>query len=47
MRRWAGHCRESLGLRRTAARDIAEKMLIEGAIAAGIVVPGSEGLLRN
>jgi AcrR family transcriptional regulator len=30
----------SLGLRRTAARDIAEKMLIEGAIAAGIVVPG-------
>lgn len=30
----------SLGLPRTAARDIAEKMLIEGAIAAGIVVPG-------
>jgi AcrR family transcriptional regulator len=33
----------SLGLKRTAARDIAEKMLIEGAIAAGIVVPGSKG----
>ena len=30
----------SLGLPRTAARDIAEKMLIDGAIAAGIVVPG-------
>lgn len=30
----------SLGLPRTAARDIAEKMLIEGAIAAGIVPLG-------
>ena len=29
----------SLGIRRTAARDMAEKMLIEGALAAGIVVP--------
>ena len=35
-----GPLAQSLGLRRTAARDIAEKMLIEGAIAAGIVVPG-------
>ena len=33
----------SLGLPRTAARDIAEKMLIEGAIAAGIVEPGQSG----
>jgi len=29
----------SLGLPRTSARDTAEKMLIDGAIAAGIVVP--------
>jgi AcrR family transcriptional regulator len=32
----------SLGLPRTSARDLAEKMLIEGAIAAGIVVPGQK-----
>ncbi|HCF24325.1 MULTISPECIES: helix-turn-helix domain-containing protein [unclassified Novosphingobium] len=31
---------QSLGLPRTSARDMAEKMLIDGAIAAGIVVPG-------
>ncbi len=31
---------QSLGLPRTSTRDIAEKMLVEGAIAAGIVVPG-------
>ncbi len=30
----------SLGLPRNSARDLAEKMLIDGAIAAGIVVPG-------
>jgi hypothetical protein len=29
----------SLGLARTSARDTAEKLLIDGAIAAGIVVP--------
>ncbi len=33
----------SLGLPRTSARDTAEKMLIDGAIAAGIVVPGQAG----
>ena len=32
-----GALAQSLGLKRTAARDMAEKMLIEGAIAAGIV----------
>ncbi|MEQ1496306.1 MAG: helix-turn-helix domain-containing protein [Novosphingobium sp.] len=31
---------QSLGLPRTSARDLAEKMLIDGAIAAGIVAPG-------
>jgi AcrR family transcriptional regulator len=31
---------QSLGLSRTSARDTAEKILIQGAIAAGIVVPG-------
>ena len=30
---------QSLGLPRTSARDTAEKMLIDGAIAAGIVIP--------
>jgi len=34
-----GPLADSLGLKRTAARDIAEKMLIDGAIAAGITVP--------
>jgi hypothetical protein len=34
-----GPLASSLGLKRTAARDIAEKMLIDGAIAAGITVP--------
>ncbi|MEQ1498287.1 MAG: helix-turn-helix domain-containing protein [Novosphingobium sp.] len=33
-----GPLAQSLGLPRTAARDMAEKMLIEGAIAAGITV---------
>ncbi len=32
----------SLGLPRTSARDTAEKMLIDGAIAAGIVIPGNQ-----
>jgi AcrR family transcriptional regulator len=31
---------QSLGLPRNSARDLAEKMLIDGAIAAGIVEPG-------
>ena len=31
---------QSLGLPRTSARDMAEKMLIDGAIKAGIVTPG-------
>jgi AcrR family transcriptional regulator len=31
---------ESLGINRASARDTAEKMLIEAAIAAGIAVPG-------
>lgn len=31
----------SLGLPRTSARDTAEKMLIEAAVQAGIVVPGA------
>ena len=35
-----GPLAQSLGLPRTAARDKAKKMLIDGAIAAGIVVPG-------
>jgi len=35
-----GPLSQSLGLPRTSARDMAEKMLIDGAIAAGIVVPG-------
>ncbi len=34
---------QSLGLPRHSARDLAEKMLIEGAIAAGIIVPGQPG----
>ena len=32
----------SLGLERTAARDIATKMLVDGAIAAGIVLPSNQ-----
>ncbi len=34
-----GPLAQSLGLPRTSARDMAERMLIDGAIAAGIVVP--------
>jgi dihydroxyacetone kinase DhaKLM complex PTS-EIIA-like component DhaM len=34
---------QSLELPRTAARDTAEAMLIDGAIKAGIVVPGQVG----
>jgi AcrR family transcriptional regulator len=37
-----GPLAQSLGIKRTAARDIAEKMLIEGAVAAGIVVPSAQ-----
>ena len=36
-----GPLAQSLGIPRTSARDKAEKMLIEGAVAAGIV-PGSQ-----
>lgn len=32
----------SLGLPRTTARDTAEKMLVDGAIAAGLVLPGPQ-----
>ena len=32
----------SLGLPRASARDTAEKMLIDGAIAAGIVIPSNQ-----
>ena len=35
-----GPLAQSLGLPRTSARDMAEKMLIDGAIKAGIVTPG-------
>ena len=34
---------QSLGLPRNSARDLAEKMLIDGAIAAGIIAPGQPG----
>lgn len=37
-----GPLAQSLGIKRTAARDIAEKMLIDGAIAAGIETPQSQ-----
>jgi AcrR family transcriptional regulator len=33
---------QSLGLPRTSARDLAERMLIDGAIKAGIAVPGGQ-----
>lgn len=35
-----GPLAHSLGLKRTAARDMAEKMLIDGAIKAGITIDG-------
>jgi len=35
-----GPLSQSLGLPRTSARDTAERLLIDGAIAAGMVVPG-------
>ena len=35
-----GPLASSLGLKRTAARDMAEKMLIDGAIKAGITIDG-------
>jgi AcrR family transcriptional regulator len=35
-----GPLAQSLGLARTSARDTAEKMLVEAAIAAGLSVPG-------
>lgn len=35
-----GPLAHSLGLKRTAARDMAEKMLIDGAIKAGITIEG-------
>ena len=35
-----GPLASSLGLKRTAARDMAEKMLIDGAIKAGITIEG-------
>ncbi len=38
-----GPLAQSLGLPRTAARDTAEKLLIDGAIQAGIVIPGQPG----
>lgn len=38
-----GPLAQSLGLPRTSARDTAEKMLIDGAIAAGIVVAPQDG----
>jgi AcrR family transcriptional regulator len=38
-----GAMAQSLGLPRTAARDTAEAMLIDGAVKAGIVVPGQAG----
>lgn len=34
-----GPLAQSLGLERTSARDTAEKMLIDGAMAAGLLVP--------
>jgi len=34
-----GPLAQSLGLPRTSARDTAERLLIDGAIAAGIVIP--------
>lgn len=37
-----GALAQSLGLPRTSARDTAERMLIDGAIASGIVMPGVE-----
>jgi dihydroxyacetone kinase DhaKLM complex PTS-EIIA-like component DhaM len=38
-----GALAQSLGLPRTSARDTAEKMLIEGAIRAGILVAPQPG----
>ena len=38
-----GPLAQSLGLPRTSARDMAERMLIDGAIAAGIVVGSQSG----
>lgn len=38
-----GALTQSLGLPRSSARDTAEKMLVEAAVQAGIVVPGTAG----
>lgn len=38
-----GPLAQSLGLPRTSARDMAEKMLIDGAIAAGIIAAPGQG----
>jgi hypothetical protein len=37
-----GALAQSLGLPRTASRDIAEKMLIEEAVSAGLVKPSAD-----
>ena len=35
-----GPLAQSLGLPRTSARDTAERLLLDGAVQAGMVIPG-------